>query len=77
MCEFIVSNIPRQTKHNKYFGQSEDIRRRAIWAKNREWIIAHNARADKGLETYRLGENHYTDHVSKIYIYMYRLYNIV
>ena len=43
--------------YNKFY-------RRAIWESNLQYIEKHNLEADKGLHTYRLGMNDFTDMVN-------------
>jgi len=40
------------------------FKRKKIWTSSYETIMAHNKRADKGLETYRQGLNEFSDMVN-------------
>nr|ACN43674.1 cathepsin L [Paralichthys olivaceus] len=44
-----------------YNSSSEEDKRMQIWLRNREIVMAHNAMADQGHSTYRLGMTFYAD----------------
>ncbi|CAG2176246.1 unnamed protein product [Oppiella nova] len=46
---------------NSYLGAEEEAMRRQIFERNYEYITAHNAEADEGLHTFRLGVNQFAD----------------
>ncbi|CAG2177045.1 unnamed protein product, partial [Oppiella nova] len=46
---------------NSYLGAEEESMRRQIFERNYEYITAHNAEADKGLHTFRMGVNQFAD----------------
>lgn len=45
----------------KYQNESEENNRMAIFLKNKKTIDEHNERYEKGLETYNMGLNKYSD----------------
>ncbi|CAF1013726.1 unnamed protein product [Rotaria sordida] len=47
--------------HNKYYSDSEEHVRRAIWESNLKTVQNHNLQADLGVHTYWLGMNKYAD----------------
>jgi len=52
---------------NSYLGAEEEAMRRQIFEANYEYITAHNAEADKGLHTFRLGVNQFADMTNEEY----------
>ncbi|CAG2176840.1 unnamed protein product, partial [Oppiella nova] len=53
---------------NSYFGgKGEESVRRQIFETNYAYITAHNAEADKGLHTFRLGVNQFADMTNEEY----------
>jgi len=50
-----------RTTYNKQYADEEHMMRRLIWESNLRYIQKHNLEADKGLHTYILGENEYSD----------------
>ncbi|CAG2176642.1 unnamed protein product, partial [Oppiella nova] len=53
---------------NSYFGgEGEESVRRQIFETNYAYITAHNAEADKGLHTFRLGVNQFADMTNEEY----------
>ncbi|XP_052084534.1 procathepsin L-like [Mytilus californianus] len=54
--------------YNKQYGEQEHLMRRLIWESNLRYIQKHNLDADKGLHTYILGENEYSDMTHKEFV---------
>ncbi|XP_063039893.1 cystein proteinase inhibitor protein salarin-like [Engraulis encrasicolus] len=44
-----------------YRDAEEEAMRKAIWLKTRDRVLAHNARAEQGLETWKMGLNNFSD----------------
>lgn len=53
-----------KTKHNKTYTGDDDVIRRYIWQSNLKKIEEHNELYAKGLKSYYLKENKYSDQVS-------------
>lgn len=47
--------------HNKAYSSKEELFRRSIWERNLAVIERHNIEASRGLHTYTMGENQFTD----------------
>ena len=52
-----------KAKHGKHYVGVIDASRRAIWESNLKKVAEHNAEADRGLHSYRLGMNAFADMV--------------
>ncbi|OWF53460.1 cathepsin L1-like [Mizuhopecten yessoensis] len=50
-----------KTLYKKTYHPSEELKRRSIWAENLEKVRKHNMEADKGLHSFTLGINEYSD----------------
>uniref|UniRef100_A0A2C9JEC6 Uncharacterized protein n=1 Tax=Biomphalaria glabrata TaxID=6526 RepID=A0A2C9JEC6_BIOGL len=48
-------------RHGKSYTRQHDVMRRGIWESNIQRIEKHNILADRGVYTYWMGENEYTD----------------
>ncbi|KAL2099391.1 hypothetical protein ACEWY4_005871 [Coilia grayii] len=44
-----------------YSSPEEEARRKTIWVATRTRVLAHNTRAEQGLETYTQAVNHFAD----------------
>lgn len=58
-------NSYKVTYRKQFRLQKEENSRRRIWETNMKYIQQHNAEADQGLHTYRLGMNEYGDMTTK------------
>ncbi|VDI78501.1 Hypothetical predicted protein [Mytilus galloprovincialis] len=54
--------------YKKTYSPSEHQQRRIIWESNLRYIRKHNIDAEKGLHTYILGENEYSDMTNKEFV---------
>ncbi|KAL2099338.1 hypothetical protein ACEWY4_005818 [Coilia grayii] len=51
-----------KVKYGKhYLTPEEEARRKAIWLNSRDIVLAHNARAEQGLETWTMELNMFAD----------------
>merc|ERR1711970_254702 len=47
--------------HGKLYSGQREVLRREIWESNLDYIQRHNVEADRGMHTYWMGENQFTD----------------
>ncbi|XP_012940521.2 cathepsin L1 [Aplysia californica] len=50
-----------KTTHGKLYSGQREVLRREIWESNLDYIQRHNVEADRGMHTYWMGENQFTD----------------
>merc|ERR1712154_615825 len=48
-------------RHNRVYAGQRDVIRREIWASNLDYIERHNVEEARGLHTFTMGENQFTD----------------
>lgn len=53
-----------QTEFKRNYKPEEEAKRKELFAKTRERVNKHNAEAAKGVHSYTLGINHFSDLVS-------------
>ena len=64
----LMITLQNEFRGNSYFGgEAEESVRRQIFETNYAYISAHNAEADKGLHTFRLGVNQFADMTNEEY----------
>ncbi|CAG2175673.1 unnamed protein product, partial [Oppiella nova] len=56
-----------QFRSNAYLGVAEEVMRRQVFETNYRYIKAHNAEADNGVHTFRLGVNQFADMTNEEY----------
>lgn len=63
-------------EHKKtYATMAEELMRHAIWKSHREYVMRHNAEADKGVHTYWLAVNKFADMTNDEFVRIYNGYN--
>lgn len=68
-CSTEANWVIFKAKHNKTYSGQEEVRRRKIWEDNLLKIEQHNELYAKGLSSFYLGENKYSDMASDFLLY--------